>query len=169
MVDFHTLLKNNLIEHGLLEKSKINTIRIKTIIACDETNHTFEKQAELIICGKNEYSEQFGRYILSFGGFTRYYLSSLKDRNYPYPAGKEFCIDIGGRNHFGSPVSIKTEDMNTCIQLADEIVDLLKTFEINDEGYFIVDRCQTCLGAYAILIDHHIEIQCECHTNVKKD
>ena len=50
--------------------------------------------------------------ILSFGWPCEYYADSLFKS---FPFKKDLCIDVGGKNHRGSSVYIRAEDLNSLL------------------------------------------------------
>ena len=84
------------------------------VIAVDSAGNEFLKQITFF--------ERDGKRILSFGWPMEYDLDSEKYglmRHYPFK--KSLCIDIGGRNHKGSPnVCISTKQMNSIIEYIKE-------------------------------------------------
>jgi len=58
------------------------------------------------------------RPVLSFGGFCEYYLEDIQKS---YPFDHNLYIDAMGRNHLGSPVYIKQEDINKILEKIKEM------------------------------------------------
>ncbi len=79
----------------------------------------------MIVVAKDENGREWNKSItfhseyprgttISFGYPCEYYISDLL--KHPLPYEKDLCIDISGRNHAGSPVSISKENMSRLLQ-----------------------------------------------------
>ena len=78
---------------------------LKAIIAYDEDGNQFTKQVRILSLSKGN--------ILSFGWPVEYYVKTLMNG---YPHTRDLCIDGIGRNHRGSPVFIRKNDLNQTLK-----------------------------------------------------
>lgn len=73
----------------------------------DNVGNIIEKEIDFIWCKRSN------KMIISFGWPCEYYANNLI-KHYPYE--KPLCIDMGGRNHKGSPVDIPPQVMDEIIE-----------------------------------------------------
>ena len=75
------------------------------IEAVDKEGRTFVKEVEVIV--------RDGERLLSFGFPILYSIDSpVYGLKRDYPFDHDICIDGAGRNHRGSPVYVRKDDMN---------------------------------------------------------
>jgi len=77
------------------------------VTAVDDTGRKIRKLVTYYV------STWSGKDIISFAPPIEYYAEDL-EKHYPYK--KPFCIDMGGRNHYDSPVNIAPEDMDRIVE-----------------------------------------------------
>lgn len=78
------------------------------ITTYDENENVFEKEVTFISIDHNE------RILISFGFPLEFNINDLLN---DYPFNKPLYIDAGGRNHKGSPVYVRAEDINRILGL----------------------------------------------------
>lgn len=90
-------------------------IKLKQINAYDEEERSIRKDVFL-------FKTSDDKWIVSFGnGWCRYYISSLFSERFYENLKREkpidLCIDIMGRNHYGSPVYVKFDDLKKLYEM----------------------------------------------------
>lgn len=83
------------------------------VIARSEAGEKFSKSPVL-------HPNRKGRPILNFGGYASYDLNSLLYLYYEHPG--DLCLDIGGRNHNGSPVHLSRDQLADVLNWATDTV-----------------------------------------------
>jgi len=84
-------------------------------LAKDKTGRVIEKETSFFFSKTWKYD------VISFGWPIEYKAETLISH---YPYMKPLIIDIGGRNHYGSQVSIPPEEMNKVIEAYFEFKDI---------------------------------------------
>jgi len=80
--------------------------KIMKVEAIDSKGNVYTKEVRLLTFAN--------RWIISFGGFIEYDVEGLVKQ---YPIDRDFCIDMGGRNHRGIPgVCIKPKVFNDTME-----------------------------------------------------
>lgn len=156
-IDFKDMHRKYLIENNIIDKIVIDEINLAKIYSYDEKGNKFPIKVILELRKKDN---KYG-HVLSFGSPFGYYLSDL-EKNFPYPDESEFCIDISGRNHLGSPVCVSSKDMNICIKIAHQAIEILNKKFSDNVNSITIKRCQTCLSGHIEFFMDDLVVSCNC-------
>ena len=106
----------------------------KVVIATDDAGNTFAKDVIM----RYDPTNTFDKWMIDFGGWANYYATDLFKRWIENnPSKKPFCLDIGGRNHRGSPnVCVSHEDMTAVVDWGKQTIILHGEYEdIKEVGF----------------------------------